>query len=97
MLRAVSALAVVVALAVSLLAATPGIAGDRLFVLGDSLGGMLVPHPVTLERRGGPFTLARATPIVADAALGRQPRQLAAMLATSAPVDRIPSRASACR
>lgn len=32
------------ALAVSLLAATPGIAADRIFVAGHSLGGMLIPR-----------------------------------------------------
>ena len=43
----------------------------------------LIPQPSTLERGSGVFTLRASTPIVADAAVEAQGRQLSAMLSTA--------------
>lgn len=74
-------------LAVETLAATPAIARDRIFVLGHSLGGMLVPRIAAAAPRAAGFIVLAGPARTLERAMLEQTEYMAALDGTVSPEE----------
>jgi uncharacterized protein len=77
------------AIAVEALAALPAIAGDRIFVLGHSLGGMLVPRIAAASPRAAGFIVLAGAARPLERAMLEQTEYIAGLDGTVSPDEQV--------